>query len=153
MLGAPASSTKEFSVGCSYPKPSCFFLFTWFELGSDWSRYEEKSAGWRRRTRISVLLGSPPLFDNADGPIWDLGESCFFCNPKKFLKAARPKAPFFRASLKWNCGTYPNYDATCLYCHLINLFKSNEGTSCRKSARFVRRVKNKGKVRRGSAQA
>ena len=143
MRGAPTSTDdrRKFPL-LRFPNaivfPSIYLFRIWLQIGSD-ARNNAKQAD-----DVVQDLGTsrkPAAFDNADGPIWTVGEKGFLHHPKKFQEVARPTKAFFRASLKWNCGTYPNYDATCLYCHLINLFKSNEGTSCRKSARFVRRVK------------
>ena len=41
----------------------------------------------------------PAAFDNADGPIWTVGEKGFLHHPKKFQEVARPTKAFFRASL------------------------------------------------------
>ena len=37
----------------------------------------------------------PAAFDNADGPIWTVGEKGFLHHPKKFQEVARPTKAFF----------------------------------------------------------
>ena len=38
----------------------------------------------------------PAAFDNADGPIWTVGEKGFLHHPKKFQEVARPPKAFTR---------------------------------------------------------
>ena len=73
------------------------YLFRiWLQIGPD-ARNNAKQAD-----DVVQDLGTsrkPAAFDNADGPIWTVGEKGFLHHPKKFQEVARPTKAFFRASL------------------------------------------------------
>ena len=122
--------------------PSGLFSFTFFEYGSRLVQMlGKREAGWRRRTMFARTARKPAAFDNADGPIWIVGEKSFRCHPKKFLGAARPRAPFFRASLKWDCGTWL-FTNRHVFLALKRIFsQARKARNCIESERFLLRVK------------
>jgi len=76
--------------------PSIYLFRIWLQIGPD-ARNNAKQAD-----DVVQDLGTsrkPAAFDNADGPIWTVGEKGFLHHPKKFQEVARPTKAFFRASL------------------------------------------------------
>ena len=76
--------------------PSIYLFRIWLQIGPD-ARKNAKQAD----DGVQDLGTSrkPAAFDNADGPIWTVGEKGFLHHPKKFQEVARPPKVFFRASL------------------------------------------------------
>ena len=75
---------------------SIYMIRIWLQIGPD-ARNNAKQAD-----DVVQDLGTsrkPAAFDNADGPIWTVGEKGFLHHPKKFQEVARPTKAFFRASL------------------------------------------------------
>jgi hypothetical protein len=101
MRGAPTSTDdrRKFPL-LRFPNaivfPSIYLFRIWLQIGSD-ARNNAKQAD-----DVVQDLGTsrkPAAFDNADGPIWTVGEKGFLHHPKKFQEVARPTKAFFRASL------------------------------------------------------
>ena len=102
--------------------------FTFFEYGSRLAPMLGKT-----RSRLTTLYKKwgtarrPVAFDNADGPIWNVGEKGSFCRPKKFLEVARPMVPFFLGVLKMKLRYVTFYETSCPHCSQKNPFLSNGG--------------------------
>ena len=101
MRGAPTSTDdrRKFPL-LRFPNaivfPSIYLFRIWLQIGPD-ARNNAKQAD-----DVVQDLGTsrkPAAFDNADGPIWTVGEKGFLHHPKKFQEVARPTKAFFRASL------------------------------------------------------
>ena len=101
MRGAPTSTDdrRKFPL-LRFPNaivfPSIYLFRIWLQIGPD-ARNNAKQAD-----DVVQDLGTsrkPAAFDNADGPIWTVGEKGFLHHPKKFQEVARPMKAFFRASL------------------------------------------------------
>ena len=101
MRGAPTSTDdrRKFPL-LRFPDaivfPSIYLFRIWLQIGPD-ARNNAKQAD-----DVVQDLGTsrkPAAFDNADGPIWTVGEKGFLHHPKKFQEVARPTKAFFRASL------------------------------------------------------
>ena len=76
--------------------PSIYLFRIWLQIGPD-ARNNAKQAD-----DVVQDLGTsrkPAAFDNADGPIWTVGEKGFLHHPKNSKKWPRPTKAFFRASL------------------------------------------------------
>ena len=101
MRGAPTSTDdgRNFPL-LRFPNaivfPSIYLFRIWLQIGPD-ARKSAKQAD----DGVQDLGTSrkPAAFDNADGPIWTVGEKGFLHHPKKFQEVARPPKVFFRATL------------------------------------------------------
>ena len=104
-MGSIARSPTSTDDGRNFPLlrfpnaivfPSIYLFRIWLQIGPD-ARKNAKQAD----DGVQDLGTSrkPAAFDNADGPIWTVGEKGFLHHPKKFQEVARPTKAFFRATL------------------------------------------------------
>ena len=125
--------------------PFIYLFRIWLQIGPD-ARNNAKQAD-----DVVQDLGTsrkPAAFDNADGPIWTVGEKGFLHHPKKVPRSGSPDEGIFSGVFNMKLCIATFYDAPCLHCHLINLEKAMKAPRAENRSDFCSEYKERGEAPR-----